>query len=69
LWRELLSPWRVRDAPDQSTPPKHHHQSSAVAAPPTDLQGITTLNSQAGTDLLPFFPSLRSVTSLREKGS
>jgi hypothetical protein len=28
-----------------------------VAAPPTDLQGITTLTSQAGTDLLPFSPS------------
>ena len=28
-----------------------------MAAPPTDLQGITTLNSQAGTDLLPFSPS------------
>jgi hypothetical protein len=37
-WRELLSAWRVRDAPNQTMQPKHHHQSSAPARLVLDLE-------------------------------
>src|ERR1700676_1775674 len=37
-WRELLSPWRVPDPPNQTTLPTHHHQSSVREVLVPDLE-------------------------------